>query len=270
MRERGQALGVLLEQLEELHVPWHVVEAGALAMDLVRQPAGGDDDDAQVLRVALDRAPQRLAELVEPARARAAGTAAPPSAAARCVHRPALAVLAQHRQWREAAMVERLALEEGQVELFHHQRLADMRGQPRMAHDGGQVALATALVSDLIALADAERERRVMVEEERGHMVVVGHDHEIRRLDIGQPLLDRREGLEDRGPDRAVLSLRLRSEGEADGGGVRDAATPPMMLAMPRVLLCDGSGLLAEMLVIRLRAACRATACRHVPCHPCP
>ena len=84
-----------------------VVEARALAVHLVRQPAGGDDRDLEVLRIALDRAAQRLAELVEAARATESGTAARPSAAARCAAGHSRLVRAEHRQRREAAVVER-------------------------------------------------------------------------------------------------------------------------------------------------------------------
>ena len=70
-------------------------------------------------------------------------------------------------------MVERLALEEGHVELVGHQRCADVRGERRVALDRRQVAGAAALVGDRVLLADAEREGRVVVEEERRDVVVV-------------------------------------------------------------------------------------------------
>ena len=63
-QERGQALGVLFDHFKKLVVPGHVVEAAALAVHLVRQATGGDDGHAQVFRVALDGAAQRLAQLV--------------------------------------------------------------------------------------------------------------------------------------------------------------------------------------------------------------
>ena len=40
-----ELLGILLEQVEELHVPRRVVEARALAVHLVREAAGADDGD---------------------------------------------------------------------------------------------------------------------------------------------------------------------------------------------------------------------------------
>ena len=70
-------------------------------------------------------------------------------------------------------MVERLVLEERHVELFGHQRLTDVMREARMPGDRRQVARAAAFVGDLVAVADAERERRVVIEEERRDVIVV-------------------------------------------------------------------------------------------------
>ena len=48
LRHVGQLFGVLLEQVEKLLVPLGIVEAGALAMHLVRQAARGHHHDAQM------------------------------------------------------------------------------------------------------------------------------------------------------------------------------------------------------------------------------
>ena len=50
-----QALGVAVDQLEELAVPFLVVEAGALADHLVREAAGADHRHLEVLGIGLDR-----------------------------------------------------------------------------------------------------------------------------------------------------------------------------------------------------------------------
>ena len=73
---RRQRMRVALDQLEELHVPFVVVESGALAVHLVRKPAGADDHDLQVLGIGQHRAAHRLAELVAAQRRWAAGAAA--------------------------------------------------------------------------------------------------------------------------------------------------------------------------------------------------
>jgi len=68
-RHPGQTHRILLDELEEFSVPARVVEAGALAMHLMREPAGGDDRDPEVRGIALDRPAQRLAQPVAAARA---------------------------------------------------------------------------------------------------------------------------------------------------------------------------------------------------------
>ena len=46
VRHPRQLLRIAFEEVEKLLVPVGIVEAGALAVDLVRQAAGGDDRDA--------------------------------------------------------------------------------------------------------------------------------------------------------------------------------------------------------------------------------
>ena len=72
-------------------------------------------------------------------------------------------------------------------------------------------------------VADAEREVRVVIEEERGDVVVVDEEQDVGLL-LGQPLLHRLVAGEDGRPHRVLLLVRI--EREADGGGVRggDAA----------------------------------------------
>ena len=79
-------------------------------------------------------------------------------------------------------MVERAPLEEGHVELVGHERLPDMRGKFGMPGDRREVARTAALVGDLPIGSDAERERRVVVEEERRDVVVVDEQQDIRLL----------------------------------------------------------------------------------------
>ena len=81
--ELRQLFRVLLEQLEELHVPGGIVEPGALAVHLVAEAAGGDDGHLQILRIALDRLAQGLAEPEAAPRGRDRETPALPPAAER-------------------------------------------------------------------------------------------------------------------------------------------------------------------------------------------
>jgi len=89
---------------------------------------------------------------------------------------------------------------------------------PREVFQEAVVARAAALVRHRVGVADAERERRVVVEEERGDVIVVDEDERVRPL-LGEPLPDRHVGREDRPPDGVVGGLPV--VGEADGRGVR-------------------------------------------------
>jgi hypothetical protein len=123
-------------------------------------------------------------------------------------------------------VVKRLALEVGQIELIGDQAVRDVRGELGVTLDRGQVAGAAALVGDRVLLADAKGEGRVVVEEERRHVVVKDVDDGVRLL-LAEPVLDRLERLEDRRPGRVVLLVLV--VGKANGRRVRcrNAADDP-------------------------------------------
>jgi hypothetical protein len=131
-------------------------------------------------------------------------------------------------------MVQRLALEEGHVELIRHERRTDMRGKRRVAGDPRQRARAAALVGDLESFADAQRKSRVVIEEEGGDVVVVDDDRSVGSL-LLQPFPNRSEGSEDRAPAGSSLPCRSCANPMV---GVWEQAIPPMMLAM-RTCLSD-------------------------------
>ena len=171
MGHAREALGVALEEIEELVVPLGIVEAGALAMNLVRQSAGADDHDLEVLGIGLDRAAHRLAEL----------PAAPRRRQRVLQHvdrerhhraRPVRRMRPQERQRRGATVIERPVLEGRDIELVVDQGFGDVDRERDIALDRRQRPLARALVGDREALADADREGRIEVEEERGRVVV--------------------------------------------------------------------------------------------------
>src|SRR5262249_47485485 len=83
--------------------------------------------------------------------------------------------------------------------------------------DRGEPPRSTAFVRDPEALAHAEREVRIVVEEERSHVVVVDEEQHVRAL-VRKPLLHGLVALEDRCPDRILLLLGV--EREADRGRV--------------------------------------------------
>ena len=165
MRHLGEPLELLFEQVHELCVPRRVVEAGALAVHLVRKPAGGDDRHADVFRVALDAATQRLPE---PEAAPRGGNRELKHADLQRHdrHRPLRAVRHHHRQRREDPVIERAVLEKGHVELVGHQGRAQCAARPGCPFTGGS-ARPAAFVGNRKRFADAERERGIVVEKER-------------------------------------------------------------------------------------------------------
>jgi hypothetical protein len=86
--------------------------------------------------------------------------------------------------------------------------------------------MCAASFGDLVFLADAEGEGRVVVEEERRDVVVEDVDDRVGLL-LLEPVLDRLERLEDRRPRRVVLLVLV--VGEANGRRVRcrNAADDP-------------------------------------------
>ena len=135
-------------------------------MHLVRQAARRHNGDLEVFGIAFDGATQRLAQLVAAA-ARWHGKLQHPHLQRHDLQRPALLCLvAHHGQRREAAMVQCLVLEKGHIELFAHQRLANMACQRTVATDGRQIACAAAFIGHFVFFAHAQRKRRVVVEKE--------------------------------------------------------------------------------------------------------
>jgi hypothetical protein len=128
-------------------------------------------------------------------------------------------------------VVEALVLEERHVELVGHQRLADVRRQRRMPGDRRQAARPSAFVGHLVALADAEGERRVVVEEERGDVVVVDDDRGVGPL-LLQPLLDRGERLEDGCPHGVVALVPVVRESDGRRVRTRDCANDACHVAV--------------------------------------
>ena len=103
----GELLRILLQQVEELHVPGRVVEAGALAVHLVRESAGADDRDLDVLGDS-SRSPcaARWPSLKQ-RRADGIGNCSTPTCSGTIAPGHSVLVRPQQRQRREAAVVER-------------------------------------------------------------------------------------------------------------------------------------------------------------------
>jgi hypothetical protein len=77
-----------------------------------------------------------------------------------------------------------------------------------------------AFIGGLVAFADPQREGRVVVEEERGHVIVVDDQQDV-GLFLRQPLLHRLVSLEDGRPRRVLLLVGVQREadGRRVGGG---------------------------------------------------
>jgi len=68
-------------------------------------------------------------------------------------------------------VIEALGLEIRQVELVGDEARREMSGKSGMAIDCRQLARSTALIGWPVAIADAEREVRIVIEEERRDVV---------------------------------------------------------------------------------------------------
>src|SRR5579862_9962212 len=143
--ELGELLRFLLQQLEELHVPRRVVEAGALPVDLVGESAGADDRDLEILGVALDRLAQRLAE-IEATLCRGNRELEHSDLQRNDRSGPLRFVRPDERKWREAAVVESLRLKVRQVELIGNETLGDVTRECGMPLDRRQPARTAAFI----------------------------------------------------------------------------------------------------------------------------
>jgi hypothetical protein len=95
------------------------------------------------------------------------------------------------------------------VELIGHERARNVPAELRVAGQRRKRPRAEALVGDGIRVCDAERERRVGVEEELVHVVVVDH-HQPVGLELLEPVCDLLEGAEERLPLVGLAHLLAR------------------------------------------------------------
>ena len=198
-----QRLWVCLQQVQEFGVPGFVEETCTFPVHLVRQAAGGHHGHVQVLGVALDGLAQRLAQLPH---APGAGYRQLQHAHLQRHHlaRPRALRVSQHGQRRQEAMVHRLALEERHVELVSHQRHGDVLRQAQVTLRRWHVARSAAFVGRGVAVVDAQRERRVVVEEERRDVVVVDREQHVHVL-LAHPAADGVEAVKDGLPRRVLV-----------------------------------------------------------------
>ena len=129
----------------------------------------------------------------------------------------------QQRQRREAAVVEPLPLEIRHIELVRDQAVRHVPRESRVPLDRRELAGAAALVRDPVLVADAEREVRVVIEEERGDVIVENEEQHV-RLFLGQPALHGLVTLEDRRPHRVLLLVGIERETDCRSVGRGDTA----------------------------------------------
>jgi len=96
-------------------------------------------------------------------------------------------------------------------------------GQPGVAVHGREGACASPFVRDRIRRADAQGKVGVVVEEERGHVIVKDQKQHI-GLFIRQPLLHRTVCVKNGGPDRIVVFSPIQRKADGRGMGSRDCA----------------------------------------------
>ena len=149
----------------------------ALAVHLVRQAAGGDDRDLQILGIALDRA------CAAPGRA---CSSAAPTGSGNCSTPICSGTIGAGQSGSCGSIIDSGEKQPWSSGLSWKNDMSNssatsagadvMRRAPACPCTGGSVARAAALVGDRVRLADAERERRVVVEEERRDVIVVDDD----------------------------------------------------------------------------------------------
>ena len=133
----------------------------------------------------------------------------------------------------------------------------DVLRERGIALDRQQATCAAAFVGRVPGGADAERERRVMVEEERGDVIVVDDQQRVRPL-LGKPCADRLISLEDGLPDRIGALVGVVCK--ADRGRVRrgDGADDPGQWASSRTGAAIGQRRRASCLDFHLTVGRRA------------
>ncbi len=192
--------------------------------DLVRQPAGAEDHDLEVLRIGFDRLPDRLAEHVAavPGRRRIhhhvdreRDDLERPFAARRDL---AAQEVERHRQ----PVVDLHLVDDGEVEFVEDHRLRDVRGKRGIALHHRHRARPPALVGRRKLSRAAEREGRYEIDRERRRMIVVDDDRHV-GLGLAHPLLGFLEAREHPLPV-GLLGLVV-VERRADGGHVRRTNT---------------------------------------------
>ena len=179
--DRGLALGVVDDPLQELAVPRLVDQAGAGPLELVAHAAGAPDLHVEVLVVALDGTAQRPAQLQAAAPGRD-GVLHDVDNQRDDRARPRVGLPEHDRQRHGAAVVDTHVVDEGQVEVLADDRVRDVRRQRRMPDHRRHRPGAPALVGRLVLWRHAEREGRHHLEAEGVGVIIEDQHHGIGRV----------------------------------------------------------------------------------------
>lgn len=195
-------------------------------MHLVRQAAGGDDRDFEIFGIAFDGPAQRLAKL---AAAREDGNCSTPICSGtigtgQSVSCGIIIDSGEKQPWSNPV------LEERHVELVGDEAGPDMVRKAGMTLHRRQRAPPAAFIGDFVFVVDTKREGRIMIEEKRGDVVVIGDENNV-RLFLGHPIVDRLVGVEDRLPDGVGCLFAVVREADDRRMGCR----APMILAICRL-----------------------------------
>ncbi len=220
MRNLDEPLRILRQIIEERLVPFRVDQAGARPRNLVRQAAGTEDHNAQIVRIGLHRlldgAPEHEAAVAGRRRIHhdVDGERNHRARPVRLLVDLAEQEIHRHRH----AVIDFHLVADGEVELVEDHRLRDMRGQRRMALDHRHRPRAPALVGWRELGGAAQRESRDQIDRECRGVIVIDDDGDV-GLGLAHPLLRFLEAREHPLPVR-LLGLAV-VERRADGGHVR-------------------------------------------------
>jgi hypothetical protein len=205
----GSVAAILDQLVEAEEIEFLVDEARTLAVELVGEPAGTEDDDLEVPGVGGDRAPHRLSEC-QAASGRGQRMLHGVHHDRHHLDRAHRLVRPQQFHGYRGGVVNLQFLARGDVEFLADQSLDDVPRQFGIAGQRRKRLQAPALVGVAILGRGTHGEGRHFIEEEAQAMVVV-EDHRDVRPVLGQPAVHRRETVEER------LEVRVLLQAAVDG-----------------------------------------------------
>ena len=153
-RHFGQTLRIVDNHIDKLLVPVRVVKPATLAVNLMRNAAGGDNRHVQIFRETFNGTSQCLTKFIAAAGGRN-WELQHADLQRDDLRRPAAIVRQQGGKRREQAVIQRFILEERHVEFVCHQAGTDVLRQRRVAFYRRQITRTAAFIGNLIMIVDA-------------------------------------------------------------------------------------------------------------------